>query len=428
MKDNKGITLITLIITVIIMLILVGVTVDVAVDGKLVDSAKGAVDKTNDKVEQHQDRIDELITELDNITVDNNEEVVDIRQISVEKSISEGQDLWSSTVTFNLDIENYDVTDITFDQMKELAAYLLDFEDYDDLQEFMVSTFSGGEEYTYEEIIELLEFESEQAFLYAVIDGAAPYVSFRDINKLENMGINVISVETPYGTTLHTIPGGTLQCAFVENGTYDFKIKSGSTTITETVTINNVRDYSKQSPYDINIEYTTNDVGDEVAYAVDNSEEWSTLSDSVLSCNNGISLKIDTGVCWASYVIKDKNYYKYFINDNLWHQYIEDDEWYLFKHAAKNLGMSSRQTVFLLVMAGQAKVNDVCPQGAGRFYDYLNDLFKTSYLDDGVIPESIISLYPEVEIGVRRFLEVDEVETLTFTSDTYISVQYHQMG
>ena len=49
------------------MLILVAVTIDVVVDGKLFDTAKDAVDKTNDKVGETQDRVDGLMNELDDI-------------------------------------------------------------------------------------------------------------------------------------------------------------------------------------------------------------------------------------------------------------------------------------------------------------------------------------------------------------------------
>ena len=67
MKKNKGITLIALIITIIIMLILVAVTIDVVVDGKLFDTAKDAVDKTNEKVGEEQERVDGLMNELENV-------------------------------------------------------------------------------------------------------------------------------------------------------------------------------------------------------------------------------------------------------------------------------------------------------------------------------------------------------------------------
>ena len=67
MKKNQGITLIALIITIIIMLILVAVTIDVVVDGKLFDTAKDAVGQTNNKVGEEQNRVDELMGELENV-------------------------------------------------------------------------------------------------------------------------------------------------------------------------------------------------------------------------------------------------------------------------------------------------------------------------------------------------------------------------
>ena len=66
-KNQQGITLIALIITIIIMLILVAVTIDVVVDGKLFDTAKDAVGQTNNKVGEEQNRVDELMGELENV-------------------------------------------------------------------------------------------------------------------------------------------------------------------------------------------------------------------------------------------------------------------------------------------------------------------------------------------------------------------------
>ena len=66
---EKGITLIALIITIIILLILATITIDVAIDGKLFDTAKDAVDRTNDRVGEEQETIDELMNEWDKIQV-----------------------------------------------------------------------------------------------------------------------------------------------------------------------------------------------------------------------------------------------------------------------------------------------------------------------------------------------------------------------
>ena len=66
-KKQKGITLIALIITIVILLILATITIDVAIDGKLFDTAKDAVDKTNDRISEEQETIDELMNEWDRL-------------------------------------------------------------------------------------------------------------------------------------------------------------------------------------------------------------------------------------------------------------------------------------------------------------------------------------------------------------------------
>ena len=53
MKNNKGITLISLVITIIVMLILVGVTVSAAINGKLFDTAKKAAKDTENAKQEH---------------------------------------------------------------------------------------------------------------------------------------------------------------------------------------------------------------------------------------------------------------------------------------------------------------------------------------------------------------------------------------
>ncbi len=66
-KENKGITLITLIITIVIMFILVAVSVDLVINDKLVKSAGDAVKKTNNKVDAQQNRVNELTGVLEEV-------------------------------------------------------------------------------------------------------------------------------------------------------------------------------------------------------------------------------------------------------------------------------------------------------------------------------------------------------------------------
>lgn len=65
-KTQRGITLIALIATIVILVILVAVIIDVAVDGKLFDTAKDVVGKTNNKAGEEQNRIDNMVNEWDN--------------------------------------------------------------------------------------------------------------------------------------------------------------------------------------------------------------------------------------------------------------------------------------------------------------------------------------------------------------------------
>lgn len=71
MRKNKGITLIALIITIIILLILVGVSVNLLIKGDLFGSAEKAVNGTNAKVEEQQNRVDDLMGVLEDVNTKN---------------------------------------------------------------------------------------------------------------------------------------------------------------------------------------------------------------------------------------------------------------------------------------------------------------------------------------------------------------------
>ena len=71
MRKNRGITLIALIITIIILLILVGVSVNLLIKGDLFGSAEKAVNGTNAKVEEQQNRVDDLMGRLEDVNKKN---------------------------------------------------------------------------------------------------------------------------------------------------------------------------------------------------------------------------------------------------------------------------------------------------------------------------------------------------------------------
>lgn len=68
MKRNKGITLIALIITIIITLILIGVGVDYIFDTEIFEETNRAVDETNNRTSQEQERVDDLMSELNSLS------------------------------------------------------------------------------------------------------------------------------------------------------------------------------------------------------------------------------------------------------------------------------------------------------------------------------------------------------------------------
>lgn len=74
MKGQKGITLIALVITIIVMLILVGVSVTVALNGGLFDTAKNAVDRTNEELVKENELDSGKVT----VTIDGEEKEVNI--------------------------------------------------------------------------------------------------------------------------------------------------------------------------------------------------------------------------------------------------------------------------------------------------------------------------------------------------------------
>jgi len=70
-KNSKGITLIALIITITILIILTALTVKIIVDGDMIDNTKTAVNDTNNKVEELQNKADKWEEELNIATEEN---------------------------------------------------------------------------------------------------------------------------------------------------------------------------------------------------------------------------------------------------------------------------------------------------------------------------------------------------------------------
>lgn len=67
--NNRGITLISLIITIAILLILSAVVISLATSGGLLDNAREHGDKTQNKLNQHQEVVNEMISEWENLDI-----------------------------------------------------------------------------------------------------------------------------------------------------------------------------------------------------------------------------------------------------------------------------------------------------------------------------------------------------------------------
>ena len=59
-KNNRGITLITLVITILLLLILIRIIVDFANDGSIIDRTKN----TGNKIEQQQDEQQSVVNKI----------------------------------------------------------------------------------------------------------------------------------------------------------------------------------------------------------------------------------------------------------------------------------------------------------------------------------------------------------------------------
>lgn len=62
-KEQNGITIIALIMVILVLIILSFVTVNIVLHHEFVGTAESAVDKANDKIEEHQNITNTLITE-----------------------------------------------------------------------------------------------------------------------------------------------------------------------------------------------------------------------------------------------------------------------------------------------------------------------------------------------------------------------------
>ena len=346
------------------MLILVGVTVTVAINGGLFGQAKKAAKGTEVAKQEELDTGNKVLDMIDTIVYGKPEK----RNLNINYTKTEGQNLPSATATLNIAIEE---EPLNIKQKRKIATFLCEFSNYKELLANYSDYFFGVtkeeaekelKEISEEELEEGLKEINEEEVLDKIIEIGRRFIDYSDVPKLENMGIKVISVKTPYNSVLYTSNlGEPIKCSFNKNGTYDFIIKSGATEKKETITIDNIRETSKSAPYKVTLENGNGNFG----YSVDGKDNWRLLEETTtVECNNAIYIafagekpEYETFGEGMHYVEKNDEYYKYF-NDE------QPTEWeiircsYIFHWIASNGGFNRKNAISYIIMDQNGKFED----------------------------------------------------------------------
>ena len=325
---QDGITLIALVVTIVVLLILAGVSINALFgqDG-IIQKAKDAQNKMDEATQNDLDAINGL-----NEWINKN-----INGTNGGEDIEKGD--FSATVVLN-PAENE--TQPTFEQKKEIAAILCDFSSYEELTQ-AYTDLNMTEEQLVNKIIEV-----GRKFIN--------YSNDSEVEKLKDLGVKVITVETPYGSTLYTSNlGEPVKCSFNKNGSYDFIIKSGATEVKKTVTIDNIRTESTNAPYKVKAEILLED-GQNLLYSTDETNDWKELkNNTVIECNNAVNIKFageqptETNGEGLHYVEKNNEYYKYFNDEQPMEWGAIRSSYALGWYIALN---NNQKTIRQIVMAG----------------------------------------------------------------------------
>lgn len=347
------------------MLILIGVTVTAAINGGLFDKAKKASKGTENAKQQELNRVNDVVDMINTGVYGRLEE----RNLNINYTKTEGQNLPSATVSLDIKIEE---EPLTLKQKRKIATFLCDFSNYKELllaySNYFFEIKDEDEkkilekelnELNEEQFEEVLEEINEEELLDGIIEIGRRFIDYSDISKLESMGIKVITVKTPYNNILYTSNlGEPIKCSLNKNGTYDFTIKSGATEKTETITIDNIREASKNAPYKVTLENGNSNF----LYSADGKDNWKLLKETTtVECNNAIYLAfaesptVDTTEGEGMhYVEKNDEYYKYF-NDE------QPTEWeiirrsYIFCFIAYNGRVNRKEAIRYIIMTQNGK-------------------------------------------------------------------------
>ena len=388
LKQQSGITLIALVVTIVVLLILAGVSLNaIFSENGIIKRAKDAQNKMDDTTQNDLNAINGL-----NEWINKN-----INGTNGGEDIEKGD--FSATVVLN-PAENE--AQPTFEQKKEIAAILCDFSSYEEL------TKEYGDE------ISQLNMTEEQ-LVNKIIEVGRMFISYNnaeEVAKLKNLGVKIITVETPYGSTLYTSNlGEPVKCSFNKNGSYDFIIKSDGEEKKETIKIDSIRTSAQTSPYKVKLETFLLTLGHDLAsgllYSTDETNIWKELNEeNVVECNKSISIKFSgskpegTEGYGLHYVEKNNEYYKYFNDQN-------PMEWglirynYLITYILRSSSSSRRTIIGAKLLEANDDIDEkikaiLSNLNTSRNLDFLNEF---SSWNGNSLTKEMIQKYPELALG-----------------------------
>ena len=398
---ERGITLIALVITIVVLLILAGVSLNaIFSENGIIKRAKDAQNKMDQATQNDLDAIDGL-----NEWINKN-----INGTNGGEDIEKGD--FSATVVLN-PAENE--AQPTFEQKKEIAAILCNFSSYEELTK------------EYGDKISQLNITEEQ-FVNKIIEEGRMFISYNnaeEVAKLKNLGVKIITVETPYGSTLYTSNlGEPVKCSFNKNGSYDFIIKSDGEEKKETIKVDSIRTSAQTSPYKVKVESLVAGMGigveeetySDLLYSTDETNNWKELKhENVVECNKSISIKFSgskpEGTCGSGlhYVEKNNEYYKYFNDQN-------PMEWglirynYFITNVLKYSSPTIRRKIIETKLLGTdadniTKVMKVMLSNlnTSRNIDFLNEF--SSWKHGNSLTKEMVQKYPELALGHDRVIK-----------------------
>ena len=382
---ERGITLIALVITIVVLLILAGVSLNaIFSENGIIKRAKDAQNKMDQATQNDLDAINGL-----NEWINKN-----INGTNGGEDIEKGD--FSATVVLN-PAENE--AQPTFEQKKEIAAILCNFSSYEELTK------------EYGDKISQLNITEEQ-FVNKIIEEGRMFISYNnaeEVAKLKNLGVKIITVETPYGSTLYTSNlGEPVKCSFNKNGSYDFIIKSDGEEKKETIKVDSIRTSAQTSPYKVKLEKlvltTGHDIGPGLLYSTDETNIWKELNEeNVVECNKSISIKFSgskpEGTCGSGlhYVEKNNEYYKYFNDQN-------PMEWGLIRsHYFITYGLKINPPIRRKIIETKLLETDATKKvmlsnlNTSRNIDFLNEF--SSWEHGNSLTKEMVQKYPELALG-----------------------------